>query len=246
IKFKLNDICSVAFSEAFAIRKSLKKILYSKEINYALFTDSLSVINGIRNPGNKEPIILDIINLIREIQNNKKTIKIIWIPSHIGIQGNEQADKAAKEATALDDICTVAHPVSHHDLYNSIQKQITNKWNYLWSSNPLTKLHIVRNSIFEKIPYNTTNRRDQVILTRLRIGHSRLTHSHLFTHNSPALCQHCNIRITIPHILAECPAYHQSRIKYNIPPDICISLKNKTILPNIIKYVNELNLRYLL
>jgi len=48
--------------------------------------------------------VLRIRNLFTDythLSNSGKTIVLIWIPSHIGIRGNEYADEAAKSALTL-------------------------------------------------------------------------------------------------------------------------------------------------
>ncbi|GFW63561.1 RNase H domain-containing protein [Trichonephila clavipes] len=54
-------------------------------------------------------------------------------------------------------------------------------------------------------------RRHDVHLTRLRIGHVRLTHRHLLLGESPPKCDFCQCDLCILHILIECPKYSSKR-----------------------------------
>ena len=45
----------------------------------------------------------------------------------------------------------------------------------------------------------------QSTLTRLRIGHTRLTHSYLMAGERPPYCNHCQVPLTVRHLLIECP-----------------------------------------
>ena len=48
-------------------------------------------------------------------------------------------------------------------------------------------------------------RKTDVLLTRLRIGHSRITHRHLLFREAEPTCPHCFFsQLTIHHILTEC------------------------------------------
>ena len=44
------------------------------------------------------PYILDILPIYYNDSNQGKIVNFCWIPSHIGIQGNNEADNAAKSA----------------------------------------------------------------------------------------------------------------------------------------------------
>ena len=58
------------------------------------------------------------------------------------------------------------------------------------------------------VVFHTKNlsRRDAVVINRLRIGHTRLTHLHLLTGDDLPTCQFCSLPLTVNHIglLLEC------------------------------------------
>ncbi|XP_075234116.1 uncharacterized protein LOC142331949 [Lycorma delicatula] len=47
------------------------------------------------------------------------------------------------------------------------------------------------------------SRREEVVLCRLRLGHTRITHEYLMSGEAPPLCTRCNCRMTVHHILRE-------------------------------------------
>lgn len=60
------------------------------------------------------------------------------------------------------------------------------------------------------------SRKDKVVLTRLRIGHTLLTHKHLFDREPAPTCQQCNCLLSIEHIFDQCPIYQRAKILYSI------------------------------
>jgi hypothetical protein len=48
------------------------------------------------------------------------------------------------------------------------------------------------------------NRKEQVVLTRCRIGHSRLTHSYLLNNEERPECIPCNANFSLKHVLIDC------------------------------------------
>ncbi|KAF0768582.1 RNase H domain-containing protein [Aphis craccivora] len=61
----------------------------------------------------------------------------MWVPSHIGISGNEMADKSADIATK-----TILHPtitdIPAKDINKSIRNKINMTWQSYWDSVPPT------------------------------------------------------------------------------------------------------------
>jgi ribonuclease HI len=66
-----------------------------------IYTDNQAAITIVGKPRSRSGsyLLADIIELIDEIRPRTRYIEISWIPAHIGIEGNEAADLAAKEAT---------------------------------------------------------------------------------------------------------------------------------------------------
>ena len=57
-------------------------------------------------------------------------------------------------------------------------------------------------------------RRDSTVYTRIRIGHSALTHRYLLSGDEKPFCVGCNTDYTIKHILTDCAAFTDVRKKY--------------------------------
>jgi len=58
------------------------------------------------------------------------------------------------------------------------------------------------------------SRRDSVLLNRLRIGHTRLTHSFLLSGDDLPECGTCQCPLTVKHILIECVDLNDVRNKH--------------------------------
>ena len=76
-------------------------------------------------------------------------------------------------------------------------------WQDEWDKAVTNKLHATKLLIREQPSAYGSVCRDEVVLSRLRLGHSYLTHSYLFKGEPPSECVTCQCRITINHILVE-------------------------------------------
>lgn len=87
-------------------------------------------------------------------------------------------------------------------------------WQTKWSLANLNKLYSVKPRLGPTKFRGITSRRDEVILHRLRIGHSHLTHCCILKRENRPICNTCQSLLSMQHILISCPAYTTSRVKH--------------------------------
>ena len=61
---------------------------------------------------------------------------------------------------------------------------------------------------------SSLSRQDAVVLRRLCIGHTRLTHSYLLNRQDRPECSHCDCALTVACVLLECNHYNVVRQRY--------------------------------
>jgi hypothetical protein len=165
----------------------------------------------------------------------------MWVPSHIGITGNEIADKAANLAFRI-----IPHPTSSdlstNDIKSSIKHKTYTRWQKFWDTIPLSnKLKTIKKDIKKWTPPYHLNRRQEVVITRYKIGHSLLTHSFLLNKNPPPTCDECHTDLSIHHIIQECTKYLDIRNHLKIPPTMEEAL-NENNITKIITFLTKINL----
>ena len=73
-------------------------------------------------------------------KNKGTTIKILWVPGHMNIKGNDRADELAKEATDLElntETTTLAK------LHQKLQEKMKADWISTWANRPLTGCYAI-------------------------------------------------------------------------------------------------------
>ena len=96
-----------------------------------------------RNNAYNDPDVYRILSIISELQEKGKEVTLVWVPAHVGIPGNEQADALAKAATTKDTTeCWI--PATIKDVKRIIDQNVLQQWQTIWSDGKTKKRSTIR------------------------------------------------------------------------------------------------------
>jgi ribonuclease HI len=229
-------------TECYAIVEALTLISTFPPNKFLIISDSLSCLQSLTsNPFNSHisPLILHIKSILFQLFQKKFTIQFLWVPSHVGIHGNEIADSLAKSSSNL--ICPSLSLIPWTDLVPILRHHVLTLWSTYWNNLPghfasryRSLVPVIHNKIWFK---DLTLSRPLIIkFNRLRIGHHLLpSHAYKLNLNDSPLCTlHIEESICdLSHILFDCPSLSTKRTT------LFNSLKSLNIPLNIFDILNS-------
>ena len=206
---RLPDLTSIFWAKLHTFFLTIDVIRRSKLEKFVIFSDSLSTLQAIHGFNIDNDLVQKFIKEYSVQTKHGKTIALWWIPSHVGISGNEKAESAAKNVLLL----SVPALKSTASELLPTTKPISEKWQKSWNNCTGNKLQSINPTIGVYQHLRSLSRRDVVITHRLRIGHTRLTHSYLLSGSDQPECSTCHCPLTVKHIVIECTALTSTRNK---------------------------------
>ena len=138
---RLPHAASIFRAELYALLLAIDVVRRSKEKNFVIFSDSMSSLQSI-NGFNLDSDLVQ--KFLKDYTVLAKNIILCWIPSHVGILGNEKADAAAKLALSLP-VTRMKLPAT--GMYPRITKLIFDEWQEVWNCCAGNKLHAIRPTV---------------------------------------------------------------------------------------------------
>jgi len=123
------------------------------------------------------------------------TFRGLW--SYVNISCNERADTAAKAALCLP---VTSKKLPAYEFKPCTSRFCLEEWQDIWNSAANNKLHAICPTVGKCVHNNLVSHRDAVIVNRLKIGHSRFTHSYLLSGEDQPKC---DTALTVKHILLD-------------------------------------------
>ena len=238
-KVNLHEHTSIFTAEAVALKLAVQHIQREAIRKSVIYSDSLSCLQALQHKNLENPIIREIIHILSYLGEVGSRIEFCWIPGHVGIKGNEKADNIARRHIS-NNIYEIKTPYS--DFKPRISQYVNSLFQAKWDVCVGNKLHEINEDFLPSLKMYSDNRKEDIILTRLRIGHSRLTHKHYLANEDPPECIPCNSPLTIKHILIECVDTADIRKQFFNCPDLK-TLFNSVAGDTILAFLAEVNLK---
>jgi hypothetical protein len=119
-----------------------------------------------------------ILNMLAE---KGESLKLMWVPAHTGIEGNEAVDEAAKDA--LNEGILPGTKATEMDwkrwLKIVARRILENKW--MISENAMVQ---IKPNMKKYKGTRNLSRHDQVVVSRLRMGYTRITQAYRLDNQS--------------------------------------------------------------
>ena len=208
-KERLSDCCTVFSAEVYAIYRVMIHIKQKHVQQSVICTDSKSTLQALKRTDEVDhPGIFNIHKLVLSLEHDQH-VTFLWIPGHSGISGNERADSLAKAGAKL--AAPIPEPVALGDILHLTKLRFSSYLQDQWDQNHAEHLYRIKPKLGFWESSNQQSRKKETTLSRLRMGHTRLTHYHLFHRADPPSCETCNVRLSVEHILIRCPALRIER-----------------------------------
>ena len=157
-------------------------------------------------------LVREVLQRITALTESGKQIVMCWIPSHVGIAGNEEVDAAARRAARRP--CTRRFPLPARDFYPTVSAFMTNTWQRAWTGCQRNKLLALKPRLAAWPSSSRKSRREEVTLCRLRTGHTHGTHGYLLCGGDSPVCPRCDAELTVRHVLLDCPQLEGERARH--------------------------------
>ncbi|XP_042905437.1 uncharacterized protein [Parasteatoda tepidariorum] len=198
LKFRNSEFCSVFRSELIAIENGLRHVENIAEPDFKhiwILTDSKSSIQHLSNWMNVgDRAAASILGMLFRLSADFG-VHFQWIPSHVGIKGNEMADSLAKDAS-LEPLQPDL-PSTFNEVFAECKKMLMDLW----------RLPPPHNWYFRKRPGSALlfggSRSQQTCLSRFASGHLRCL-SYDQGQKTFGLCTKCKTAQASPEHILNC------------------------------------------
>ena len=112
---------------------------------FVVFSGSLSVLGAVGRASSGSPRIRRLLEECHELLTYGEVV-LCWIPSHVGIQGNEMMDKQAETSLSLE---PTSFKIPFSNSKPSINKYILEEWQTSWNNSIGNKLLDIKPTIGE-------------------------------------------------------------------------------------------------
>lgn len=216
----LGTHATVFQAEVYAIMSCANSLLgdgYQGE-SITICSDSRAALLALGNPCIRSHLVLECADTLQQLAQGN-SLQLLWVPAHCGIEGNEEADRLAREASSQpylgpEPALGITPRAVRSGLYHWAVNQLQSKWSELQTCRQAHQLisgvHLQRTR--QLMSFSRTKVR---LLVGLLTGHNVLNrHLNIMGVTDDSVCPKCKREDeTSVHFIGECDAYTEIRAR---------------------------------
>lgn len=213
INRRTSNMLGVYTVEMLAILIAVRWVEKSGQHKVLVCSDSSSVLASIRSfySKSRQDILYEVLQSVTRIFNQGRQIQFVWVPGHVGIRGNELADKLAKTALSKGNI-EMQVSISKAEVKSVIWKTVNQMWQERWDREGKGRqLYQIQRDVKCTV-IGSGNSREETVISRLRLGHCLLNKTlKLIGKHDTGLCEVCKEEESVEHVVLRCSRYDVQR-----------------------------------
>ncbi len=131
-QIRLPKESSVLTAELSAVLYALQQLFYVPSSSFTIFTDSRTSLTLLQSLRTTHPLVQEIQDWLFRVSVWHKSVCSCWVPSHVGITGNERVNFLARNIPLTDRLRPRNLPAS--DYYPLFRTFLITRWQTFWST----------------------------------------------------------------------------------------------------------------
>ena len=204
---------TVFTAEMLAVPWALRWVEDNKQGHLILCSDTAAALNSIKEGKSKSrpDLIVEILQSVFRIYKAGREVGFLWVPAHVGVKGNEEADEEAKKAVKEETV-QINLQYGAPQYMEKINRALKERWQKSWEKERKGRAYfsIQVNVNKDRCTFRCI-RKDDVAITRLRLGHCGLRSGLALIGKHPDGRCECGERETVKHVLLQWGRYSRQR-----------------------------------
>lgn len=240
---------SILQTEIYAIMHAAHVLLERNSTGRRIFivTDSKPALATLGSCEITSRLVLECLRALQELAV-ENTVKLVWVPGHSHIKGNQEADRLAKNALNVPFIgpepaCGITREAINQELNTMLKQNHCDYWERI-TGQETAKAFLGEPSSSRTNNLLTYNRKNLRQITGIITGHCHLKkHLHNLGHARDPTCRGCYEEDeTVLHVLCHCEAFNGTRKSTLGAEKLTLEEVRKSSIKEILNFLSKTGL----